>query len=277
MIIFKPIKRKFLIDGFYSAFRFDWDESFTFCGESHNFWEAVFVKSGTVEVTENENVYTLDKGNIIFHSPMEFHRIKSAYGSSPTVFVISFSVTGNLPEKLGDGVFTLNSDEIGECEDICKMALKFKSCESGADTPATYDTELLGQELSDRLSLFLTAIGRRATRGSISMTQSAMEYRKLVSFMLTHVCENLTLSEIAKSNNVSVSYTKLLFKTYAGISPKAYFNKLRVRCATELLNKGQSITDIAELMNFSSPNYFSAFYKKLTGVSPTSHQKNTVT
>ena len=66
---------------------------------------------------------------------------------------------------------------------------------------------------------------------------------------------------------------KLLFNTYAGISPKSYFNQLRLRHANELLSIGLSVTEVAELMNFSSPNYFSAFYKKHTGISPSERQK----
>ena len=105
------------------------------------------------------------------------------------------------------------------------------------------------------------------------MTQSAIEYRRLASFMSEHVNENLTLTELAAKNNVSVSYVKLLFGTYAGMSPKAYFNQLRLRRATELLREGKTVTEVADLMNFSSPNYLSAFYKRLSGTPPTERQK----
>ena len=80
--------------------------------------------------------------------------------------------------------------------------------------------------------------------------------------------ENLTLDDIATQTNISVSYMKFLFHTYAGIGPKKYFNQLRIQRATELLQNGHSVTDVSTIMNFSSPNYFSVFFKKHTGVPP---------
>ena len=61
---------------------------------------------------------------------------------------------------------------------------------------------------------------------------------------------------------------KILFKTYAGISPKSYYNLMRVQKATELLNKGDSVTEVSLAMNFSSSNYFSVFFKRETGSPP---------
>ena len=264
MLSFKPINNAFTIDGFYSTFFFDWDDSFVFSGESHNFWEAVFVESGEVEVTEGENVYILSKGNIIFHAPMEFHRIKSAHGSSPRGFIMSFTATPTLPKAISSGVFSLDPNQISEYSAICKKAYDFN-----INSP----NELLGQEISARLSAFIICLCAKSTASGASMTQSAIEYRRIVSFMLENLCENLTLADIARENNVSVSYVKLLFSTYAGISPKCYFNQMRLRRATELLSLGLSVTEVSDRMNFSSPNYFSAFYKKHAGISPSEQQK----
>ena len=264
MVKLRPIKPRFHISGIYSAFDFHWNESFVFSGESHDFWEAVFVLSGEVEVTEDENVYILGEGNLIFHAPMEFHRIKSAHGTCPKGFVISFSALGALPERLSEGVFTLDPTARKEYEDVCRMARIFN---------LNPEDDLAGQELAATLEAFLIRLSYRSASAVSSMTQSAVEYRRIVSFMSERVMENLTLLDIARENNVSVSYVKLLFSTYAGISPKSYFNKLRLRRATELLGEGLSVTEVADKMNFSSPNYFSAFYKKHTGLSPSEQQR----
>ena len=91
--------------------------------------------------------------------------------------------------------------------------------------------------------------------------------------MTNGVCQNLSLEDFAKENNVSISYLKLLFAKYAGISPKAYYTGLRVRHATELLRDGVGVAEVAEQMCFSSPNYFSSFYKKNTGLLPSEIRK----
>ena len=264
MLKLVPIEMQFSIKGFYSAIRFDWNDSFVFNGESHDFWEVVFVESGEVEVTEDENVYVLGAGNVIFHAPMEFHRIKSSGGSSPRGFIFSFSTLGELPEALKSGVFTLEPSRLDRYMKICD---KIHSFVHGESSP------LLGLEVGALLTEFIIKLASKQAVSTSSMTQSAMEYRSIVSFMSENICENLTLEDIARENNVSISYVKLLFSNYAGISPKSYFNQMRVRRATELLSSGLSVTEVSDRMNFSSPNYFSAFYKKHTGLSPSEIQK----
>ena len=90
----KIIERKFAITAFYSSLNYSWDESFVFNGERHKMWEIVCVLSGKVEVTEDEKIYQLEKNNMIIHAPWEFHRIRSAGGTSPRLYVMSFYAEG---------------------------------------------------------------------------------------------------------------------------------------------------------------------------------------
>ena len=267
MVKFTPIRNIFEIEGFCSAFKFSWKENFIFSGERHNFWEIVYVKSGEVEITEDENIYTLRAGEVIIHAPMEFHRVKSSGGTSPTGYILSFSTAGELPAPLTEGVFMLDAVQIEEYERICSLAIGF--VENSLDAR-------LGQEASLSLSSFIMRLERELGTGSLSKTRSAEQYRLIVSFMGEHVTENLTVEDIANSLAVSVSYIKLLFKTYAGVSPKSYFNDLRLKKAFSLLESGSSVSEISYLMNFSSPSYFSSFCKKRVGEPPT-RQKTKIT
>lgn len=259
MIETLPVKKSFEINGFCSAFNFSWDKNFVFNGERHDFWEIVFIESGEVEITEDENIYTVGAGKIIFHAPMEFHRIKSSSGSCPSGCVLSFRSSGDVPKSLRDGVFSLGYDEIEEYERIAKLAVRFIN--SPADTDA-------GEEAALLLCAFMIRLGAKPRAESRSATQSASEYRRIVSYMIKNVEKNLTVSDIAKETSVSVSYIKLLFSTFAGISPKNFFNDLRIRRAALLLTSGLSVTDVANEMSFSSPSYFCSFYKKHTGTPP---------
>jgi quercetin dioxygenase-like cupin family protein len=68
---------------------YEFDKTFDFKGEKHDFWEMVYVDKGQVEVQSEKDTIVLKQGEIIFHKPNEFHAIK-AYESSPNFFVISF-------------------------------------------------------------------------------------------------------------------------------------------------------------------------------------------
>lgn len=253
------VKRSFDIEGFYTAIKFDWSDSFVFNGESHNFWEVVFVQSGIVDVTEDEKTYTLGENNIIFHAPMEFHRIRSSKGSSPKGFIFSFEATGDIPDILRSGIFSMDIQQRRLFDELREETYNFVHNDRSAEA---------GAKASSLLKLFLLKMAEAPITVPSSTSQSALEYQRVISLMAAAVNENLTLDDIAKRNHISVSYLKYLFDVYAGIGPKKFFNMLRIKAADELLNKGLSVTEVSIIMNFSSPNYFSVFYKRYTGMPP---------
>ncbi|MBQ3063678.1 MAG: helix-turn-helix transcriptional regulator [Clostridia bacterium] len=262
---YKSVERRFSIKGFYSAFRFAWDEHFVFHGESHDLWEIVYLDTGRTEVTEDEKIYTLEGHNMILHAPMEFHRIKSAAGTSPTGFIMTFATEGKLPTELRKGIFELDDAGRAEYRDLCERVIHFLEND---ELPA-YE----GQEIADLLSAFLIRLGAETAQRRPDTSPPATEYRKVVSAMAKSVCDNKTLADFARECNISVSYIKQLFKKYAGISPKTYYTNLRVQHATKLLKGERALSEIAEEMNFSSPNYFSVFFKKHMGVMPSEYKK----
>ena len=261
----KQVGRSFQIDGFCTSFPFAWDASFVFHGESHDFWEIVFLTDGMVEVTEDEKVYLLQKNNMILHAPMEFHRIKSAGGTSPRGYIMSFHALGRLPEELQRGVFVPEAEQGVQYAALCERIASFLA--------GTEQSPCAGQEAADCLSAFLIRLGGGQAHHQPDTSPAATEYRKLVKAMTAGVCDNKTLADFARECNVSVSYIKQLFRQYAGISPKAYYTTLRVRHAAALLDEGMSVAEIAERMNFSSSNYFSAFFKKHAGSMPSAYKK----
>lgn len=239
---------------------FYWDEKFTFKGESHNFWEIVCVLDGVVESVEDEKVYILRRGDMVLHAPMELHRIKSSGESCPHVLIMSFHHSGELPEVLGEGVFSLSDGELSEYEKIfglCRMFLRGE------------DEDKSGIVAGLRLGAFLVELAFAHTPGDTSSKgKRADEYRRVVDVMQAGIGENLTLSEIATRAAVSLSSMKLLFKDFSGESPKMYYAKLRLREACRLLYEGASVAEVSIRLGFSSPNYFSLFFKRCAGVLP---------
>ena len=260
------VKRKFEIDCFHTAFSFNYDEDFIFKGERHDFAEMTLVTSGKMTMTQEENVYTLEPGCIIFHAPMEFHRLCSADGTRPVGYTISFHTVGELPQELLDGYFRLGAEAIAEYEAIMDRLIPF--VDGGSDG------EFEGQLLADALSAFLLKRCSRASK-SASEKASAAEYNKVASDMADCVCEGYDLSTFARRSNISLSYLKLLFAMYAGVSPKSYYSSLRAAEAARLLRKGMTSSDIALKMNFSSAGYFSLFFKKHFGKTPQKYKQET--
>lgn len=251
----REVPHLFFINGFYMPYDFRWDEYFEFLGEKHDSWEVVYVLEGEVECTEDARIYHLKPGDMLFHAPMEFHKIRSYAHTAPHVFVFSFESSGNLPESLKNGVIALSQEERHIYERLFYRAKDI------------YEEKLTAPDAAFLCSLELTAfffrvaLGHEATE-KLSPSRPAREYHKLVLAMSRGVRENYTLQDFAEQCNVSVSYIKDLFQRYAGVSPKAYYARLRCEEAVRMLEQGLTVQETAEAMHFSSPGYFSEFFKK---------------
>ena len=254
------VDHQFSILEFWSAFHFHWDPHFAFTGEQHVFWEIVLVLKGKVTVTEDEKLYTLSENQIIFHGPMEFHRIASAEGTCPEVLVMSFLATGQLPEALKDGVFTLRPEQIRTYREIFQQTQRLLT--------ASCEDPYQSQETAQLLAAFLIQTGRKTAENALLSSPAGELYRKLVQEMHKQIAENRTLEQLAASCGVSVSYMKLLFQQFAGMPPKTYYNRLRLQEAQRLLVLGKTVREVAETLNFSSASYFASFYKRMTDKKP---------
>ncbi len=265
---FINIDNEFDIVGFYqSVFNRLLPKGYEFTGEKHNFWEIEYVVSKQLEITEEENVYILKSGDIIFHAPMEFHKLNVEKNAAPHLINISFKISGNPPKSLSDGFFSLNDTEKDE---FLKIVHKVNDYVTGQDTSL-----YVGQEAGNMLSNFIIQIcNNKKTTSNTSNSTSAMTYKTLVELMNHNVMNNLSLEDFAKKCFISVSYIKSLFYRYAGISPKVYYNNLRLAKAQDLLKQGLSVSEISEAMNFSSSNYFTAFFKKYTNTTPLQYKKD---
>ena len=86
----------------------------------------------------------------------------------------------------------------------------------------------------------------------------------------------LCTADIAQKFSISVAYLKKIFLKYSGCGVMQYYNRLRARVACTYLDKGKSVKETADLLGFGDQNYFSTFFKKAMGMSPTEFKKTTV-
>ena len=80
---------------------------------------------------------------------------------------------------------------------------------------------------------------------------------------------SLTIQELAAELGMSYSSFRKLFKEHTGFAPAFYQQTLRLQRAKELLSTtDESIKEIANRLNFESPDYFSSKFKTQTGMKP---------
>ena len=82
--------------------------------------------------------------------------------------------------------------------------------------------------------------------------------------------ETPSIEKLSELCGISVSYLKLIFREKYGISPKKYIIQLKINYACDLLRlERYTITQVAELCNFSDIYFFSRQFKEYMGITPT--------
>jgi len=125
---------------------------------------------------------------------------------------------------------------------------------------------LLGAALVYRLIVVAQGLeGRREGAGGpscdVQLALARLEERALGP---------LDLAAIARESNMGYSTLRRRLKQSTGYSPKEYVLRLRLDRAKELLSRGkESVADIAHLVGFDDPYYFSRLFRAKEGVTPT--------
>ena len=79
------------VEGFASVHYFEYSSHYAFEGESHDFWEFLYVDKGELDVTAGDKLTHLKKGQMIFHKPGEFHNLRANGTVAPNLVVASFT------------------------------------------------------------------------------------------------------------------------------------------------------------------------------------------
>lgn len=78
---------------------------------------------------------------------------------------------------------------------------------------------------------------------------------------------------LAASLNISYSWFRRAFKQHTGFSPAQYLSQLKIQRAKNLLDHSDSsIKQIADELKFESPDYFSVYFKRITGQTPSQYR-----
>ncbi len=254
------------INSFYSGFEHRYDSSFIFTGERHDFWEFLYVVEGCMDVFEEDRIYEVNSGEMIFYSPMEFHSIRSARGTNPLIIIMSFTLSGEEDDYnvLKNGVFKVGAKE----HELIKSALS--AYDDGTKSDLSLSKQMTALKIEE---LLLTLLGTQTPIKEHLKTATTENYKMIVKFLNEAVYENLSSEDIAKRCGMSLSNLKKTFKKFSGISIKKYYNNLRFLKAIELINEGKSMAEISDMLNYSSQHYFTVAFKKQCGLSPMQHKK----
>jgi AraC-like DNA-binding protein len=98
--------------------------------------------------------------------------------------------------------------------------------------------------------------------------------RKSIDILQQNLCSEIDLDRVAGEAGLSRPHFFKLFRDHLGVSPKLFWNSMRMDHAIgELTATTKSVTEISLDMGFSSPCSFSRFFASNVGIAPTDYRR----
>lgn len=279
-----PVRRALHIDALITVHYFEYTKDYTFSGEAHPFWELVYVDKGEVDVTADGAVRHLRQGDILFHKPGEFHSLYANGVVAPNLVVIAFSCESetmttfeNALYKAGEAERNLIAAIIAEAKGaftspLDDPATKMLVRADEAPFAAEQMTVLHLEQLLIRLCRREAATPTMRISSSIKMRSDHDLVNRIIAFMEENTYGNLTFADVCRFSAQSATNLKTIFKSITGVGVMSYYRALKIDEAKRMLREGDgNITQIADRLGYTSVHYFSRYFKRVTGMTPSEY------
>ena len=140
-----------------------------------------------------------------------------------------------------------------------------------SELPCSLD-DVNGMETNEMMAQFFKSMIMKFISSSSESKQDIIS--ETLRIIEDEYMNDISLSYIADSLHTHKSYLCRLFKEKMGENIAPYIENVRIERAKHLLaNTQQKLYEVAENVGFSSSQYFSLVFKKVTGLSPTDYRK----
>lgn len=232
-------------------------------------YQILYIASGKAHFYFNGVEEIVTAGNMVIYRPKEEQRYYY-YGTDHTeVYWVHFTGSNvkNILRKYGipDDAHVIHTGTSLEYKHIfLQMIQELKLCKEDYE-------ELLVNYLTHLLIMLHRLINHKPKGKSIPLMK---EMDTAVRYFHENYNKPLSIEEYAANHHMSVSWFIRNFKDYTDATPAQYILSLRISNAQTLLETtNYNITEIAEIVGYDNPLYFSRLFKKQSGCSPSEFRK----
>jgi two-component system response regulator YesN len=153
-------------------------------------------------------------------------------------------------------------------DDILKKCEVYLETEEINSENATIQKKILDanhiNETLEQMQQFLVELGHLMQSKNVDNSQIVIAKAK--DYIEQNYSEKLALEDVASAVGISKFYFSNLFKKVCGVNFSVYLNQVRIEKAKLLLkDTSANAGDVAYMVGFSDPQYFSKTFKKVTG------------
>ena len=256
------------ISEIYTKFYQEKGTNYNFSGEKHSYWELTYVDKGELLTTIDRVSYHLKQGDLIFYAPMQFHTQSTFEKISSSYLTINFKMNFNHADLLCNKIFSLKRDSYFIVTKLIE--------ELSNDNLYSNDLSLcyLKQLIIQMLRLDNSHFHSKPTT-HMQQTYENELLNDILLYIDDNIYEKISVSTLCEHFCISTSMLHSLFRKNMNNTAKNYINELKLSKSKELIrNSTHTLSEIAEMLGFSSIHYFSKKFISYFNISPTEYSKS---
>ena len=216
--------------------------------------------SGDVSFMVEDRIYPIKRGSVIITRPYEYHHCIYHSEELHEHFWILFSAKGNealldlfFNRKNGeDNLIILDDEKTDALIELCHTM-----CIDNND------------KIKDYYNFFrLLSLLKEGTTPELNNSNYSRDINTALRFINNHFFENITVSQVANTSNMSVNTLERKFQKALNTRPYNYIREKRLANAVKLLSRGETVTDACNKSGFSDCSSFINLFKRTYGVTP---------
>lgn len=236
---------------------------------THNHTELFFIVNGKGQFLIEDQLYPVNVNNLVIINPNVIHTEVSLNAQPLEYIVLGIEGMELDVTELSNGPFSIldavESVEISGC--LRNILREMEQKNTGYEDVCQAFVEILIIRL-----MRSTALAIPAEPQVMSANRQCAAVRRYIDL---HFKEALTLEQLAKEGHMNKFYLSHAFKREYGISPINYLISKRIDESKYLLAETDlSLSQIAQLLGFSSQSYFSQVFHRTQEISPKEYRQS---
>lgn len=269
----------FIIEDFNPTFLFTWkgirnraEDSY----HSHDHGELAFVLSGTGKYRIEDEIYTVQEGDLLIFNPGVRHQALFCpeSGIPTTEFFVGYSdlrlqglPVNSLPAPEGEYMLHTTGELRQRLFRLCSsMEAEKAVCRQGKYFMLkAYMIQLLLLVIREQCEPMEKPRGY-----AFESVNRKYVVEQMLNYFEDHYNEKISLDQVAENMYLSPFYISKIFKSETGDTPIRHLINIRLEKAKELLESGYegSIQEVAAMVGYDDAYHFSKLFKKHFGISP---------
>lgn len=233
-----------------------------------DFYELTIITGGEGSVITNGIEAKVGRGDIYLSLPCDVHSIASSVDSPMKYDFFSF-FTDNPEYKTALENIALSlppSRRVFRDERIGALV-----CDALAEFPidSALSEKLLYSIFNQIIIYVIRNAKSKAQKRQRSASPAETVCYQAMNYIDTHIFTMTSLLELSEVMNYNYSYLSAIFKKTTGSTLSSYYQNKRLEVARQILLEGkETVTRVAELLNYSSIYSFSRAFKAAYGITP---------